>query len=60
MLVKEKVLEAIQSLPDKFSIDDLVERLIILEKIHIGLQQASEGKTLSNTEAKEKLKKWLK
>lgn len=60
MLIKEKVLEAIQSLPAQFSIDDLVERLIVLHKIETGLQQAAEGKTLTTQEAKEKLQKWLK
>ncbi len=39
MLSKEKVIEAIQSLPDEFSIDDVVERLIVLHKIETGLQQ---------------------
>jgi predicted transcriptional regulator len=60
MLIKEKVLEAIQSLPAQFSIDDLVERLIVLHKIEAGLQQVAQGKTLNTQEAKEKLKKWLK
>ena len=59
MLVKEKVIEAIQSLPSQFSIDDVVEKLIVLEKIEIGLKQVTEGKVLSTQEAKEKMKKWL-
>jgi hypothetical protein len=59
MLVKEKVIEAIQSLPPQFSIDDVVEKLIVLEKIEIGLKQVTEGKVLSTQEAKEKMKKWL-
>lgn len=60
MLVKEKVLETIQSLPDEFSLDELVERLILLEKIDAGLKQVEEGKTLSQKEAREKMKKWQK
>ncbi len=60
MLIKEKVLEAIRSLPAEFSIDDLVERLIVLHKIEAGLQQVSDGKILETKEAKEKLQKWLK
>lgn len=60
MLVKEKVLEAVQSLPAQFSIDELVEKLIILNKIEVGLQQVVEGKVLTTQEAKEQLKKWLK
>lgn len=57
MLVKEKVIQAIQELPAEFSIDDVVERLIVLQKIETGLQQVKEGKELHTKEAKEKLKK---
>jgi hypothetical protein len=57
MLIKEKVLEIIESLPNKFSIDELVEKLIILHKIETGLQQVKDGKTLTSDKAKEKLQK---
>lgn len=60
MLSKEKVIEAIQSLPDEFSIDDVVERLIVLHKIETGLQQVSAGKTISTQEAREQLQQWLR
>ena len=60
MLVKEKVLETIRSLPDEFSLDELFERLILLEKINTGLQEVEEGKVVSQEEAKEKMKKWQK
>ena len=60
MLVKEKVLETIQSLPDEFSLDELVDRLILLEKINTGLQEVEEGKIMSQEEAKERMKKWQK
>ena len=60
MLTKERVLEVITDLPDKFSIDDLVERLIILDKIERGLLEVQVGKVVSQEEAKEKMSKWLK
>lgn len=60
MLKKDQVLATIQSLPEQFSMDDLFERLIILEKIERGLQEVSEGKTMSIEEAKEKIRKWQK
>ena len=56
MLIKEKVIDIINGLPEKFSIDELVEQLILLEKIDIGLKQVEEGKTLTMEQAKEKLK----
>jgi hypothetical protein len=60
MLVKERVLDTIQSMPDEFTLDELVELLVLLEKVEIGLQQVEEGKTLSLEDAREKMKKWLK
>ncbi|MCB9040355.1 MAG: hypothetical protein H6557_27340 [Lewinellaceae bacterium] len=60
MLVKEKVLETIRSLPEEFSLDELFERLILLEKINTGLQEVEEGKVVSQEEVKEKMKKWQK
>ena len=60
MLVKEKVLKIIDNLPKEFSLDDLVERLILIEKVETGLQQVAEGKTMSTADAKKKLSKWLK
>lgn len=60
MLIKEKVLKVIDDLPKEFSLDDLVEKLILIEKVEIGLQQVEEGKTMSTTDAKKKLSKWLK
>lgn len=53
MLTKEKVLETVEALPAEFSLDELVERLILLEKIEIGLQQVAEGKTKTMQEAKD-------
>ena len=60
MLIREKVIETIQSLPPEFSLDDLVERLIVLQKIETGLRQVEEGKTQTTAQAKEDLKKWLR
>lgn len=60
MLSKAKVLESIKSMPDQFNLDDLVERLIFLQKIETGLEQTKEGKVLSHEEVEEKVKKWRK
>ncbi|MES2837362.1 MAG: hypothetical protein V4667_07560 [Bacteroidota bacterium] len=60
MLEKKDVLKSIKKLPDSFSIDDLVERIIFLQKLDEGLKQSENNETFSSTEAKKKLKKWLK
>jgi hypothetical protein len=60
MITKNKLLQTIKGLPDKFSLDDLLDRIILLQKIEIGLEQSESGQTKSTKEAKEHLKKWLK
>lgn len=56
---KSAVLDSISNLPDEFSIDEIIERLIIIEKIDKGRQQVKEGKINTEEQAKAKLSKWL-
>ena len=56
---KAVVIESISELPDEFSIDEVIERLIIVEKIEKGRQQVKEGKVNIEEQAKAKLSKWL-
>jgi predicted transcriptional regulator len=56
MLTKEKIKLTIDSLPEDFTI----EELIVLDKIEQGLQDVNMGKVYSTEEAKSKLEKWLK
>ena len=60
MLTKEKVIASLKDLPEEFSADELIDRIIFLKKIDIGLQQSEEGKTKTTKEAKEQLAQWLK
>jgi hypothetical protein len=60
MLTKEKLMHSLKDLPDKFSIDDLLDRILLLSKTEIGLEQSRSNQTKSTGQAKERLKKWLK
>ncbi|MEI9809678.1 MAG: hypothetical protein WDO16_18445 [Bacteroidota bacterium] len=60
MLTKDEVLKSLKTLPDQFQAEDAIERIVLLEKIRIGLQQSDEGKVMSKDQAKKRLKKWLK
>lgn len=55
--VKQRVLEAVESLPADATVEDAMERLYFLAKIQRGLEQADAGDTLSHDEAKERLLK---
>lgn len=57
---KTQLLETIQDMPEEFSLDELMERLLILQKIEEGQQQIRVGQFYTEEEAKKKLEKWLK
>lgn len=60
MIAKDRLVKSLKDMPDKFSLDELLDRIIFLQKIEIGLEQSKTGKTNSTERAKEKLSKWLK
>ncbi len=60
MTITEKVLQAVQNLPDDAPIEDAMERLLFMAKIEKGLQQADAGQTISHDEVKERATKWLR
>jgi predicted transcriptional regulator len=60
MLTKEKVIKTISNLPEKFSLDELVEKMIVLEKIEKGLEDSEKDNVLTEDELEEKIKEWSK
>jgi predicted transcriptional regulator len=47
-------------MPEEFSIDELMEKLFVLNKIEIGLKQAEKGESYTTEEAKKLLREWSK
>ena len=60
MLTREEVLKSVNELPDEFSFEEILDRLLLLDKIEVGLEQSHAGDTVSTEKAKESLSKWLK
>lgn len=60
MLTKDKVINSLNDLPDTFSMDELIDKLMLLQKIETGLEQSQKGEVFSAEEAKEMLKQWSK
>ena len=59
MITKEQLIETIKQLPPEFSVDEVMERILLLEKIEIGLQQSQKGKVTQDEDLDKKLPKWL-
>jgi hypothetical protein len=60
MLTKNQVLATLNNLPDKFTLDEVMQRMYVLNKIERAREKSRKGKTHSTTEARKKLSKWLK
>lgn len=52
---RERILEALQDLPDDATFDDAIERLVFLAKIDAGLAELDAGKGLPHEEVKRRL-----
>jgi len=60
MITKEKVLQTLKEMPDQFSLDDLMDKLILINKIEIGIDQVEKGEIYSSSEAKKMIREWSK
>ena len=52
---RERILEAVQDLPDDATVDDAIERLIFLAKIDAGLAELDAGMGIPHEEVKRRL-----
>jgi hypothetical protein len=59
MITQEQLIETIKQLPPEFSVDEVMERILLLEKIETGLQQSQKGKVTPDEDLDKKLPKWL-
>jgi hypothetical protein len=60
MLTKVNVIKTIENFPDSFTLDELVDKLIFMDKVERGLDQSYSNKVSTHDEARKRLEKWLK
>lgn len=60
MLTRTQVNDIVKKLPEEFSVDQLVEKLVFIDKVKTGLNQSEKGNVNTKEQAKQKLSKWLK
>ncbi len=58
MTTKEKMIHAMEALPADATIEDAMDRLLLMAKVERGLRQADAGKTRSHEEMRARLAKW--
>lgn len=60
MLSKSLVKKQLEKLPEEFTLDDLVERLILIQKVELGLKDSDEDKVISEEELDNEIEEWFK
>ena len=58
-MTKNQVVDSLKDFPEKFSVEQLIEKLIFIEKVEEGLSQSKNNETVSMEDAKKRLHKWL-
>ena len=56
MLTKKEVLNSIKGMTSSFSVEELMDRIILLQKIETGLEQSAKGQVNSTAQAKQKFR----
>lgn len=59
-ITKEKLHKQIDEFPDEISIDEVIERLIMIEKLEIRKKESEESETISEEELKNEMEQWFK
>ena len=57
---KQSLVQMVNELPKEFNLDDLMEKLLVLEKIEAGLDDVRANRTISHAKVKKEVGKWLK
>ncbi|MFY8035910.1 MAG: hypothetical protein ACOVMQ_02025 [Cyclobacteriaceae bacterium] len=60
MISKIQLKESIEMLPENFTLDELMDRVILIDKIERGNEQSEKGETLSEQEVEAEIQKWFK
>ena len=55
---KEVVIKSIQEMPERFSWDELWDRLYLLKKVQIAMEQSKNEQGISIEESQKRLEKW--
>lgn len=56
----ESVIESLRDLPERVSVDEIIERIIVIAKLDDALEQAELGKVSSHDSVMKQAKEWIK
>ncbi len=59
MTTKDKIIKGLKKLPDSVTIDDILDQIILVEKIEKGIEQSEKNQVVPDDELDKRLGKWL-
>lgn len=60
MLLKKQIIEAIENFPSETSVEDLIERIIFIQKIEQGIADVDQNNIVSEEKVDFLIEKWSK
>lgn len=59
MLTKQKIAETLADLPEEISLEELIERFIIIDKIETARAQIQNGDYIADEDLDKEIEKWF-
>lgn len=60
MITKSQLKRTIKDFPEEFTLEELMDKLILIDKIAKGDEDSKAGRTISEEAIEEEMKKWFK
>lgn len=59
MITKEKLKHYINDFPDEMSIEEVIEKLIFIDKLETRIQESKNNQVIDEEEVKNEIEKWF-
>ena len=59
-LEKNAVMAYLKDMPERFTVDELLEHIVVIQKVERGISELNDGQALNSAQARKRLAKWLK
>ncbi len=56
--IKQEAIKAITSLPDTATMEDIMYRLYVIDKVHEGLDDVRNGRVITSEELEKEIQSW--
>lgn len=56
--IKQTVLDSLEQLPHNASMEDIMDKLLLIHKIEKGIEQADKGELIDHKEVLNQIRKW--